>query len=207
MRAERGFGVRRGIGRDDPDQERSLNRPAAVQRLSLPKATSHGNLFISDYHRVRKVSSDGLINTVAGNGTDCFSGDGGPATSAQLSIPRNLAVFVVSRNGRRLTTFRPNRIRVTAPTTDRREPEGSGVLAIPPAVACRYVESAKMPLSPSDERDLLPTCRSSGETSCGTGNRASSQPPNSLHQRGQEELIARVPPNCSVIEHRRSGAT
>jgi hypothetical protein len=40
MRAERGFGVRRGIGRDDPDQERSLNRPSAVQRLSLPKATS-----------------------------------------------------------------------------------------------------------------------------------------------------------------------
>ena len=40
MRAERGFGVRRGIGRDDPDQERSQNRPAAIQRLSLPKATS-----------------------------------------------------------------------------------------------------------------------------------------------------------------------
>jgi sugar lactone lactonase YvrE len=52
-----------------------------------------GNLYIADFfnNRVRKVSG-GIITTVAGNGTPGFSGDGGPATSAQLSFPRGLAV-------------------------------------------------------------------------------------------------------------------
>ena len=54
-----------------------------------------GNLYISDCcynNRVRKVSPDGTITTVAGNGTPGFSGDGGPATSAQLTYPIGLFV-------------------------------------------------------------------------------------------------------------------
>jgi len=53
-----------------------------------------GNLYISDYgnYRVRKVSPDGLINTVAGNGTQGYSGDGGLATAAKLNLPAGLAV-------------------------------------------------------------------------------------------------------------------
>jgi hypothetical protein len=48
-----------------------------------------GNLFItdSDSHRIRKVSASGIITTVAGTGNRGFSGDGGPATAAQLSYP------------------------------------------------------------------------------------------------------------------------
>ena len=55
---------------------------------------SYGNLYISDggNGRVRKVSPDGIITTVAGNGTHGYSGDGGPATAAQISNPRGLAV-------------------------------------------------------------------------------------------------------------------
>jgi len=53
---------------------------------------SSGNLFIVDNgSRVRKVSN-GVITTVAGNGTLGFSGDGGPATSAQINLPQALAV-------------------------------------------------------------------------------------------------------------------
>jgi hypothetical protein len=53
-----------------------------------------GNLFIADqYHRVvRKLAPDGTGGTVAGTGTIGFSGDGGPATAAQLSLPTALAV-------------------------------------------------------------------------------------------------------------------
>src|SRR5512141_971364 len=43
-----------------------------------------GNLYIADVdaHRIRKVTPDGMISTVAGTGTAGFGGDGGPATLA-----------------------------------------------------------------------------------------------------------------------------
>ncbi|HOU91499.1 MAG TPA: hypothetical protein PLU22_10675, partial [Polyangiaceae bacterium] len=41
---------------------------------------------------VRKVTPDGLVYTVAGSGTRGYSGDGGPATAAQLSQVRDVAV-------------------------------------------------------------------------------------------------------------------
>ena len=53
-----------------------------------------GNLFIADYQNcvVRKVSTSGEITTIAGDGTAGYSGDNGPATSAQLSYPTAVAV-------------------------------------------------------------------------------------------------------------------
>jgi hypothetical protein len=51
-----------------------------------------GNLFVAEnFGRVRKISQDGFITTVAGGGTNSL-GDGGPATSAQLSFPKGLSV-------------------------------------------------------------------------------------------------------------------
>ncbi len=50
---------------------------------------SRGNLYIGDLgnERIRKVeASTGIITTVAGNGHTRFSGDGGPAIDAQLSV-------------------------------------------------------------------------------------------------------------------------
>jgi hypothetical protein len=54
---------------------------------------SAGNLYISDIDNfvVRKVSN-GIITTVAGNGTLGYSGDNGPATSAQVAFPKGIAV-------------------------------------------------------------------------------------------------------------------
>ncbi len=51
-----------------------------------------GSVFIADAgnHRVRRVSPDGIITTVAGGGT--VLGDGGPATQAQLNYPWSLAL-------------------------------------------------------------------------------------------------------------------
>jgi uncharacterized protein (TIGR03437 family) len=52
-----------------------------------------GNVFMADYgsYTVRKIGTDGKISTVAGTGTWGFSGDGGPATKAQLAAPLSLA--------------------------------------------------------------------------------------------------------------------
>ena len=53
-----------------------------------------GNIYIADYgnHRIRKVTTDGRITTVAGTGTPGGLGDGGLATNAQLWYPRGLAI-------------------------------------------------------------------------------------------------------------------
>ena len=55
---------------------------------------SIGNVYLVDgaTNRVRRVSTGGTINTVAGNATAGFSGDGGPATSASLNGPGSVAV-------------------------------------------------------------------------------------------------------------------
>jgi sugar lactone lactonase YvrE len=73
------------------------NGPATNARLNGPiglAMDAHGNLFVEDAYnqRVRKVSPDGVITTVAGNGVDRSSGDGGPATAAGLAVAWGLAV-------------------------------------------------------------------------------------------------------------------
>ena len=81
-----------------------LNEPAGVA------VDGAGNLYIADYEnqRIRRVSPDGIINTIAGNGTPGYSGDGGPATSASLTWPSALAVdgagniYVVGNNAIRV---------------------------------------------------------------------------------------------------------
>ncbi len=55
-----------------------------------------GNLYIADptNARIRKVSTDGIITTIAGNGKSGFAGDGGQATLAELNGPQGVAVDV-----------------------------------------------------------------------------------------------------------------
>jgi sugar lactone lactonase YvrE len=82
-----GTGVRGFSGDGGPAIAAQLD-PAAI---ALDGA---GNLYIAEFgnQRVRKVTSAGVITTVAGTGTKGFSGDGGQATTAQLSGPENVAV-------------------------------------------------------------------------------------------------------------------
>ena len=70
--------------------------PATSAQLSWPAGVavdSAGNLYVADQNnnRIRKVSN-GVITTVAGNGTPGYSGDNGPATSAKLYGPKGVAV-------------------------------------------------------------------------------------------------------------------
>ncbi|MHB8261981.1 MAG: NHL domain-containing protein [Bacteroidia bacterium] len=64
-----------------------LNQP---QGVALDAA---GNVYIADTQnrRVRKVNTAGVISTYAGNGTNAYAGDGGPATAAELEYPVGVA--------------------------------------------------------------------------------------------------------------------
>ncbi|MFE4667234.1 RICIN domain-containing protein [Streptomyces sp. NPDC056716] len=92
--------------------------PATAARLNAPYGVAvdgAGNLYIADSnnHRVRRVAADGVMSTVAGNGTAGFAGDGGPATAAQLNLP--LAVVADSTGALWITDHRNHRVRkVTA---------------------------------------------------------------------------------------------
>ncbi len=71
--------------------------PATQALLLAPKAVlldGSGNLYITDSgeNRVRMVTPNGTIGTIAGNGTCCYSGDGGLANAAQLNVPWGLAL-------------------------------------------------------------------------------------------------------------------
>jgi sugar lactone lactonase YvrE len=52
------------------------------------------NIYYTDGsdHRVRKITADGIIHTIAGTGVAGYNGDGIPATDAQLNIPEGIAV-------------------------------------------------------------------------------------------------------------------
>ena len=76
---------------------RGDNGPAINASLRSPQGVAvdaAGNLFIADTNndRIRQVSPDGVIRTVAGNGDFVFSGDGGLATSASLGGTSGVAV-------------------------------------------------------------------------------------------------------------------
>ncbi len=77
-----------------------------------------GNLYLADGdgHRIRKVTPAGIISTIAGTGVAGFSGDGGPATSAQVNYPRGVAidgagnVYFSDNNNQRIRRITPSGI-------------------------------------------------------------------------------------------------
>jgi hypothetical protein len=91
-------------GDNGPANKAELNQPAGLARDAA------GNTYIADTFNnvIRKVdtSNPPIITTVAGNGTEGYSGDGGAATSAQLDRPRGVFVdgsgniFIADTNNR-----------------------------------------------------------------------------------------------------------
>ena len=78
------------------------------------------NIYYSDiqYHVIKRISN-GIITTIAGSGVSGFSGDGGPATSAQFSSPQGIAfnkdgeLLIADRNNRRIRKINKSGIIVT----------------------------------------------------------------------------------------------
>ncbi|MCE5308509.1 MAG: hypothetical protein LLG20_12795 [Acidobacteriales bacterium] len=83
-----GTGVAGYSGDGDAAVRARLNAPTGVA------ADADDNLFIADSynHRIRQVTADGVIRTIAGTGAAGFSGNGGTATAAELHTPTGLAL-------------------------------------------------------------------------------------------------------------------
>ena len=77
-----------GLGDGGAATNASLIQPSGVA------VDASGNLFIADTwnNRIREVDTNGIITTVAGNGSLNYSGDGGQATNASLAGPSGVAV-------------------------------------------------------------------------------------------------------------------
>lgn len=86
------YKIETAAGSDWTGDGAAATRAVLVQAEGIA-ADSSGNLYVADAagHRIRKVTPGGIIRTIAGTGTPGFSGDGGPATSAQLNTPYGLA--------------------------------------------------------------------------------------------------------------------
>ena len=82
-----GNGIPGAAGDGGPATSAMLSTPAG---LALDQA---GALYICDLtaSRIRRIGLDGIISTVAGNGKNAFSGDGGPAINASLFNPAGIA--------------------------------------------------------------------------------------------------------------------
>ncbi len=129
-------------GDGGPATQALLNRPEGVA------VGPNGDLYISDSenHRIRKIDSQGRINTIAGNGTAGYAGDGGPALSAVLNSPRELSVdlrgnvFFADRENHRIRKIDAGDGRITTVAGNGRfSPLGEGGPATSAAVS--YPES------------------------------------------------------------------
>jgi len=74
-----------------------------------------GNVFLAEAARIREITPAGLITTIAGNGICGFSGDGGPATGAQvcangLAVDANGNLYLAEAQSRRVRKISPNGI-------------------------------------------------------------------------------------------------
>jgi hypothetical protein len=87
-----GTGTQGYSGNGGPATSAELNFPFGVA------VSSTGEVYIADTwnQRVRVVFTNGTINTFSGNGYYGYSGDGGPATSAELNNPNGVAVSSTS---------------------------------------------------------------------------------------------------------------
>jgi DNA-binding beta-propeller fold protein YncE len=88
-----GTGVPGYSGDGGPALDAQLNSPWGIL------IDKDDNLLIADSNNdaIRKVGSDGIIHTLAGNGQEGYEGDGGPATSAKLNTPQSLAIDAAGR--------------------------------------------------------------------------------------------------------------
>lgn len=155
--------------------------PATQAKLDWPGGVAvgpDGAVYIADTYnlRVRRVGTDGIINTIAGTGDRATYGDGGPAVEAALSYPYNVVatpdgtLYIADTDGKRIRKVDTQGIITTIAGTGERGDTGDGgpataaMLDIPYGLAVApdgtvYVTSANRvrkvlpanPVSPTQE--------------------------------------------------------
>jgi uncharacterized protein (TIGR03437 family) len=134
-------------GDNGPATSAQLNlQPASVLLPSGIVVDGSGNLFIVDpgNQRVRMVSN-GVITTIAGTGTPGYSGDTGPAASAQLNNPSGIAIDTLgklyisdSSNGRIRMLSSDCSINVSPLSISAPAPGGSFPITIQASPSCSW---------------------------------------------------------------------
>jgi sugar lactone lactonase YvrE len=157
-----------------------------------------GNLFIADEgtHRIRKVDTNGIITTVAGNATDGFSGDGNYATNAAISYPSGVAVdtngnlFIADYNNCRLRVVNSNGIISTLAGNGTNGYSGDGGRATNAMMTCPVgvtADGAGNVFTADQENFRLRKVNTNGMISTVAGNGATGWPGN-----GNAPLLARL---------------
>ncbi|MET7389862.1 hypothetical protein ACFYPT_35845 [Streptomyces sp. NPDC005529] len=121
--------------------------PAIHAELNFPHDVavgSDGSVYVADRdnHRIRRITPNGTITTLAGTGQAHFSGDGGPAVQATLNAPSSVAVdgdgtvYVADRDNHRIRRITPDGIIATLAGTGQADFSGDGGPAINAAFNC-----------------------------------------------------------------------
>lgn len=110
-----------GNGTNDYSGDGGLAVNACMNSPNGVAVDEAGNVYIADSnnHRIRVVSTNGVITTIAGNGNTIYSGDGGAATNASLYYPRDVildrfgGLFIADSSNGRIRQVHPNGIITT----------------------------------------------------------------------------------------------
>lgn len=95
-----------------------LAKDAMIETDAAPRPAPDGSIYIADLsnQRVRRIAPDGIITTIAGDGTQGFSGDGGLAIQARLGNPGDVivgqdgAIYINDSLNRRIRRITPDGI-------------------------------------------------------------------------------------------------
>jgi hypothetical protein len=127
--------------------------PATAATLRSPSRLvldPTGNIYVCDQfnYAIRKISTDGIITTIAGTGVAGYSGDGGPATAAKMDFP--MAIAIDNANNLYVSDYQNRVVRkITASSTKVDDKTSRGIdfsLCPNPNLGSFYV-TGTMPLS------------------------------------------------------------